>query len=172
MAKLTAKQLKELDNLFDEVLDEVDVVKQKNKLDKVFANFIKKLKNNLKKDNSNASGKLSASIQPLPISVDNGKVNYKVKMEKYWKDVDQGTKKKGYSKKKLKQLQPKIYQWIQNKPTLQAQVEAKKRKSLSYAIATNILKKGTIKRFNYKGSKFYTREIQTFEKNLLKVIEE
>jgi hypothetical protein len=37
---------------------------------------------------------------------------------------------------------------------------------LSYAIATNILKNGTIKRFGYKGKKFLTIEIPQLEKDI------
>jgi len=92
-------------------------------------------------------------------------------MEDYWKDVDEGTNPIGYTKENRKKLQPKIYDWIQNKPQLQAQVEASKRRSLSYAIATNILRRGTIKRFNYSGSRFLSREIETFENNLIKAFE-
>lgn len=172
MAKLKPEQLKALDELYNEVLNEVDVVKQQDKLDNVLSKFIKKIKNNLKKDGSNASGKLSASIQPLPTLSENGKLTYRIELEDYWKDVDEGTEPKGFSIEKRNDLQPKIMKWIQNKPQLQAQVEAKKRKSLSYAIATTILKKGTIKRYNYSGSQFLSREIDMFEKHLIKVIEE
>ena len=172
MAKLSPQQLKALDELYDEVLDEVDVVKQQDKLDNVLSDFIKKIKDNLEQDGTNASGRLSASIHPLPTLSENGKLTYRIELENYWKDVDEGTKPKGFTKENRKELQPKIMKWIQNKPQLQAQVEAKKRKSLSYAIATNILKKGTIKRFNYSGSRFLSREIDMFEKHLIKVIEE
>jgi hypothetical protein len=171
MAKLSAKQLKELDKLHDEVFNEVDVVKSKDEIDIVLSKFIKKVKNNLKKDGSNASGKLSASIKPLPAKTREGIITYMIEMEDYWKKVDEGSKPIGFSKENLKELQPKIFKWIQNKPQLQEQVEANKRKSLSYAIATNILKKGTIKRFNYNGSRFLSREIETFEKNLIKAFE-
>jgi hypothetical protein len=171
MAKLTAKQLKELDELHDEVLNQVDVVKSKDKLDIVLNQFIKKLKSNLKKDGSNASGKLSASIAPLPAKIGEGIITYSIEMEDYWKMVDEGSEPLGYSKNNLKELQPKIFKWIQNKPQLQEQVEASKRKSLSYAIATNILKKGTIKRFKYSGSRFLSKEIETFENNLIKAFE-
>jgi hypothetical protein len=171
MAKLSAKQLRELDELHDEVLNQVDVVSSKDKLDIVLDQFIKKLKSNLKKDGSNASGKLSASIAPLPAKIGEGIITYQIEMEDYWKDVDEGTNPIGYTKENRKKLQPKIYEWIQNKPQLQAQVEASKRRSLSYAIATNILRRGTIKRFNYNGSRFLSREIETFENNLIKAFE-
>jgi len=172
MAKLSAKQLKELDKLHDEVLNQVDVVNSEDKLDIVLKDFIKKLKNNLKRDGNNASGKLSASIKPQPTIASEGILTFIIELEDYWKKVDEGTKPIGYSKENFRELQPKIFEWIQNKPSLQAQVEAKQRKSLSYAIAKNILRKGTIKKFNYNGSRFFSREIETFEKNLIKALEE
>ena len=72
-----------------------------------------------------------------------------------------------YTKEKRKALQPKILDWITSKPALQKIAKTQdERRSLSYAIATNILKNGTIKRFGYKGKKFLTIEIPQLEKDI------
>jgi len=86
----------------------------------------------------------------------------------YWEDLENGTKPKGYTKENRKQLQPRILAWINTKDSLLAIAnDEKEKKSLSYAIATNILKNGTIKRFNYRGKKFLTDELPQLEKDFI-----
>jgi len=170
MAKLTAQSSKALDDFFNNLQDNIENVEPDN-LQIVIQDFIKKVQKNLKDKDLEASGKLSASIQPLPIEQEPGLLKIKIELEDYWRQVEEGTKPLGYTKENRKKLQPKILRWIKEKPSLQSKVEASKRLSLSYAIATNILKKGTIKRFNYKGYPFLTKELDTFKKKILKAYE-
>lgn len=170
MAKKLGKDLDDfLDNLDAKIKDgAIDP----NSLEGVVDSFIKKIQDNLRQNNLEASGKLIQSIQPLPIVTGDGIIKVGIELEDYWRKIEEGTKPLGYNKKNLKDLQPRIGRWISQKPSLQSKVEAKKRKSLSYAIATNILKKGTIKRFNYKGYPFLTKELDVFKKNIIKAYED
>jgi hexokinase len=171
MAKLTAQSSKELDDFFNNLQDNIENVEPDN-LQIVIQDFIKKVQKNLKDKELEASGKLSASIQPLPIQKEPGVLKVSIEIEDYWRQIEEGTKPLGFTKENRKKLQPKILRWIKEKPSLQSKVEASKRLSLSYAIATNILKKGTIKRFNYKGFPFLTKELNTFKKKILKAYED
>jgi hexokinase len=171
MAKLTAQSSKALDDFFNNLQDNIENVEPDN-LQIVIQDFIKKVQKNLKDKDLEASGKLSASIQPLPIQKEPGVLKVSIEIEDYWRQVEEGTKPLGFTKENRKKLQPKILRWIKEKPSLQSKVEASKRLSLSYAIATNILKKGTIKRFNYKGFPFLTKELNTFKKKILKAYED
>lgn len=109
-----------------------------------------------------ASGNLSGSLnQPEAIDADaNGFYNMKFTMADYWEDVENG--------------QPKgtvvsvddLMSWIANKPIkirtsnrqTRQSVDARSR-SVATAMAKSIYKKGTIKRFGYKGSKFLSSVI-------------
>lgn len=173
MAKLDEQASKKLDEFFKDVEDKANVIFNQPKavLDEVVQNFIFKIKSNLKENDLEASGRLSASIQALPYIVSTGSVKVKIELEDYWKDVDEGTKPIGFTKENRRKLQPLIRKWISEKPSLQQMAGTKKaQRSLSYAIATNILKKGTIKRFGYKGSKFLTSELPMFKENITKAI--
>lgn len=158
--------IKSFDNLTD--VDYLD-----NPIDNAVRTFITKLKTQLEQDGTEASGKLSASIRPLPTLQGQGVLKIRIELEDYWKDINDGTKPKGFTKENRKKLQPSILYWIANKPSLQqiAGTEKKKR-SLSYAIATNILKKGTIKRFGYKGTGFVTNNLEKFKQDIIKQLEE
>jgi hypothetical protein len=137
-----------------------------------FDDLIKRLKLNIKNakhgDDENHSTLLQ-SVEALPKFL-GSRLIIEVQFEDYGLKVDQGTPAEGYSKEKLRKLQPKILQWINNRPSLQRMAitmqQRKKmsslpraKQALSYAIATNVLKKGTIKRFGYKGSHWFSREI-------------
>lgn len=169
--KLTAQSSAGLDEFFDNLQNNIENVEPDN-LQLVIDQFIKKIKKNLTDNDFDASGKLLASIQPLPVEKEPGLIRIKIELEDYWKKIEEGTKPLGFTKENRKKLQPKIAEWIKNKPSLQAKVAAEDRRSLSYAIATNILKKGTIKRFNYKGYPFLTKELDTFKKKILKAYED
>jgi hypothetical protein len=109
-----------------------------------------------------ASGNLLGSLKP-PGGLDpdaNGFYNLKFKMADYWEDVENG--------------QPKgtvvsvrdLMDWIANKPikirTSRRQSKQSvmaKSKSVATAMSKTIYKKGTIKRFGYKGSKFLSSVI-------------
>ena len=159
--------------LKDEISKELDEfiskVEEGGTVDQSVLKFIKRVKDNIVKFGFDASGNLMQSIKPLPTSVNGNIVKITIEIEDYWKDLEEGTKPKGYSKEKRKALQPRILDWINNKPALQKIANTQEeRRSLSYAIATNILKNGTIKRFGYKGKKFLTIEIPQLEKDIAK----
>ena len=157
------------DEISKELDDFISKVEEGGTVDQSVLKFIKRVKDNIVKFQFDASGNLMQSITPLPTSVNGNIVKITIEIEDYWKDLEEGTKPKGYSKEKRKSLQPRILDWINNKPALQkiANTQEEKR-SLSYAIATNILKNGTIKRFGYKGKKFLTIEIPQLEKDIAK----
>jgi hypothetical protein len=157
------------DEISKELDDFISKVEEGGTVDQSVLKFIKRVKDNIVKFQFDASGNLMQSITPLPTSVNSNIVKITIEIEDYWKDLEEGTKPKGYSKEKRKALQPRILDWINNKPALQkiANTQEEKR-SLSYAIATNILKNGTIKRFGYKGKKFLTIEIPQLEKDIAK----
>ena len=156
---------KELDKLLNSLSDKETLTDPVN-------NFIKRVLNNLDKFGFVASGNMYQSIKPLPSTVNGNIITIKIEIEDYWKDLEEGTKPKGYSKEKRRALQPRILEWIGSKPALQKIAKTNEgKRSLSYAIATNILKNGTIKRFGYKGKKFLTIEIPQLEKDIAKEFE-
>ncbi len=169
---------KQLDDFLDK-LDSIDSRKFADKSDgeieQLLFDFIAKLRGNLERDKTDASGALKASIAPLPVEYGNGVVKIAIGLDKHWKDVDQGQKPKGYSKEEVRKLQPKIFNWIQEKSLTSNRLakiadEKTLKRSLSFAIATNILKKGTIKRFGYKGTRFVSRELPQFKENIIKAM--
>lgn len=171
MAKLD-KQISDLvDNAIH--LSNADIANSEP-IELIVNQFIQKVKDNLERFGHNTSKTLQSSIIGLPTKqISSGVWRVSVEAESYWKDVDEGTKPQGYSKEARNKLQAKIYYWILEKPQLMSIAKNNNiRRSLSYAIATNILKKGTIQRFGYKGSKFLTSELDTFKINMVKAIEE
>ena len=157
------KQLQDLDDLIDSIDDfqvEQDPVNK----------FLDRVKKNLESFGFIASGNMFQSLKALPSTKKGKKISaVNIEAEDYWEDLEKGTKAKGYSKEERKKLQPKILEWIKAKPSLQELAgTAEKQRSLSYAIATNILKKGTIKRFGYKGKPFLTKEIPQLREDIIK----
>lgn len=123
---------------------------------------VEDLKKSIEDKKLTASGNLSGSIEPPePVYVDaNGVYKLKFNMADYWDDVENGQ-----PKGTVVSVQA-LMEWISNKPIkirMSNKQSAKsviaKRKSLAFAIAKTIYKKGTIKRFDYKGSKFLTEVI-------------
>lgn len=159
---------------FDDFLKGVENQEEaKDPLSMAVKDFVDILHKELERNDLIANGKLYQSIIPLPVEVQPGVVKVSIQLEDYWRDVDEGTKPKGFTKENRKKLQPRILAWIGDKPSLQQLAGSKeKERSLSYAIATNILKKGTIKRFGYKGSGFVSRNMDEFKKNIIKAFEE
>lgn len=160
---INKQQLQALDDLINSI-DDFQV--EQDSVNK----FLDRVKKNLQEFGFVASGNMFQSLKALP-STKKGKnisaVN--IEAEDYWEDLENGTKPKGYSKEERKKLQPKILEWIKAKPSLQELAgSAEKQRSLSYAIATNILKKGTIKRFGYKGKPFLTMEIPQLKEDIIK----
>lgn len=160
---LNKQQLQALDDLTDSI-DNFEV--EQDPINK----FLDRVKKNLETFGFDASGNMFQSLKALP-STKKGKyisaVN--IQAEDYWQDLENGTKPKGFSKEERKKLQPKILEWIKYKPSLQELAgSAEKQRSLSYAIATNILKNGTIKRFGYRGKPFLTQEIPQLREDIIK----
>jgi hypothetical protein len=164
----------QLDNLlksFDKKINDFEHLTY-NELDVVIQQFIGDVKQNLETNDLNASGQLSASIVPLPSITSAGVVKIRIELNDYWKDIDEGTKPKGATKDNIAKMLPQIMNWIANKPSVQQLSKVKKRETLAYLITRAILKKGTIKRFGYKGSKFLSSELPGFKENILKVLEQ
>jgi len=160
---INKQQLQALDDLIDSIEDfkvEQDPVNE----------FLKRVKRNLEEFGFVASGNMFQSLKALP-STKKGKniSEVNIEAEDYWQDLENGTKPKGFSKEERKKLQPKILEWIKSKPSLQELAgSVEKQRSLSYAIATNILKNGTIKRFGYRGKPFLTQEIPQLKEDIIK----
>jgi hypothetical protein len=160
---INKQQLQALDDLIDSIDDfkvEQDPVNE----------FLKRVKRNLEEFGFVASGNMFQSLKALP-STKKGKniSEVNIEAEDYWQDLENGTKPKGFSKEERKKLQPKILEWIKSKPSLQELAgSVEKQRSLSYAIATNILKNGTIKRFGYRGKPFLTQEIPQLKEDIIK----
>lgn len=156
---------KELDKLLEKVEGKVELTDSLNK-------FLDRVRANLEKYGFNASLRMAQSLKALPTRKEQNKIVASIELEDYWEDLEKGTKAKGFSKENRRKLQPKILEWIGNKPSLQSIAGDKKgQRALSYAIATNILKKGTIKRFGYKGKPFLTSEIPQLEKDIINEFE-
>lgn len=160
---INKQQLQALDDLIDSIDDfqvEQDPVNK----------FLDRVKKNLQEFGFVASGNMFQSLKALPSTKKGKNISaINIEAEDYWEDLENGTKPKGYSKEERKKLQPKILEWIKAKPSLQELAgSAEKQRSLSYAIATNILKKGTIKRFGYKGKPFLTMEIPQLKEDIIK----
>lgn len=160
---------KELDDFFESVdqgfADEDMLLNAVN-------DFVKQVKKNLVDNDLYASGRLYQSIKSLPFIQKDNITTIRIEAEDYYKDVEDGTRPKGFSKENRKELQPKILEWINAKDSLSSIANTKeKQRSLSYAIATNILKNGTIKRFGYKGKRFISDEIPYLEEKIKKGIE-
>jgi hypothetical protein len=160
---INKQQLQALDDLIDSIEDfqvEQDPVNK----------FLDRVKKNLEEFGFVASGNMYQSLKALP-STKKGKniSEVNIEAEDYWQDLENGTKAKGFSKEERKKLQPKILEWIKAKPSLQELAGSlEKQRSLSYAIATNILKNGTIKRFGYRGKPFLTQEIPQLREDIIK----
>ena len=160
---INKQQLQALDDLTDSIENfqvEQDPINK----------FLDRVKKNLQEFGFVASGNMFQSLKALPSTKKGKNISaINIEAEDYWEDLENGTKPKGYSKEERKKLQPKILEWIKYKPSLQEIAgTAEKQRSLSYAIATNILKNGTIKRFGYKGKPFLTQEIPQLREDIIK----
>lgn len=138
--------------------------------------IIKNLKRNLQDDEAIASRRLMQSISFNPIKVFGMKFQLEIVMEDYWKSVDEGTKP-GF-----RPDVQKILRWMQHKKivpkaakvnltkkygTRARKVYKDRRLALAERIANAIYRKGTIKRFGYKGSEFMSSYLDwTFEERL------
>jgi hypothetical protein len=94
----------------------------------------------------NASGNLKASVEPDIVEQGNNITKLKILMADYWEAAETG--------RKAGKMPPveSIMDWIANKGIKVGGLKGNR--SLAWAIAKSIAKKGTMKRFNYKGSNF------------------
>lgn len=142
--------------------------------------IVASLRKEITQDDTKASGRLLASIRPQ-VKIFGNKFTLEIVMEDYWKAVDQGTKP-GTKPDVNKILKWMRHKGIQPKPTkggLTRPRSARNRKvfkdrrlALAERIANAIQRKGTIKRFGYKGSGFVTEYIQTLEQKMQQSIKE
>jgi hypothetical protein len=112
------------------------------------------MQDSLVRKESNATGSLSQSIVAQPSESSKEKISVKIFYNKYGDELDKGRKAEGFDKSKRNKLQPAIYKWVISPGKQNAfgsyATDKQKARSLSYAIATKILKKGT------KGNKWLT----------------
>lgn len=157
---------KELDRLLEKVEGKVEFTGALNE-------FLNRVRANLEKYGFNASMRMAQSLKALPTRKEQNKIVASIELEDYWEDLEKGTSAQGFTKEKRNKLQPRILDWINSKEQLQSIASTvQEKRALSYAIATNILKKGTIKRFGYKGKPFLTSEIPQLEKDIIKEFEQ
>ncbi len=138
------------------------------------------LRKEVTRDDTRASGKLLASISPK-ISILGDKFVLEINMEDYWKSVDEGTKPG------VKPDVNKILKWMRHKGIVPAPTKTSltagrtkrgkkifkdRRLALAERIAFAIQRKGTIKRFGYKGSGFVTEYLSTLEGRMMESIRE
>lgn len=154
-------------------------------LEKYGGEIIKNLKKNLQDEGLMASRKLFQSVRFNPIKVLGSKFELQIVMEDYWKSVDEGTKPGTMPdvNKILRWMQHKRIQVAQPrkrigqiksfsvtgrlKRKLKVKAFADRRLQVAQKIAKAIHRKGTIKRFGYKGSEFMTSYLDwTFEERL------
>lgn len=136
--------------------------------------IIRTLKTELTKDQTVASRKLTQSIQ-APVKIFGNKYVMEITMEDYWKSVDQGTKPG------TRPDVNKILRWMQHKrivpkPTKSGLTKPRskfgkkifkdRRLALAQRIANAIYRRGTIKRFGYKGSGFATDYMKTLPERM------
>lgn len=129
---------------------------------------IKRLKDSLTEHDNVASGTLASSITYSPMKFSAGQYTVELVFEDYGLDVDEGRKAEGFSKEKRNKLQPRIYAWL-GAPKFDSHIKSKaEQRSMSYAIATNILRRGT------KGTKWATevigKDARALEKEMTQVI--
>ena len=161
VGKLNDQSRKALDDLLSETEDNIN-----DALNDSINKFIKRVKNNVNKFDFVASGNLYQSIKALPTKKRDGLLTARVEIADYWEDLEKGTNPKGFTKENFKNLQPRILQWIRDKESLSAIATTDwRRRAFSYLITRSILRKGTIKRFGYKGKPFLSMELPQLEKD-------
>lgn len=135
------------------------------KVESIFVDYIDalitRLQKSLKDKGKDVESPVSQSIDPLPIVLKDNIYTIELKYSEGGKWFDSGRGAGGMPPfKKIYdwvRYNPDVYNLAKNKPaktTLESSV-----KSLTWAIMTNIAKKGTVKRFGYKGSNWLTEII-------------
>lgn len=149
-----------------------------------FDDLIKQLRKNLSivkngqksTDDQNESN-LGTSIDPLPIKIMGSKIFIELKFNDYGFDLDKGTRPHAPPVKAM-------VSWIASRPSLQRiaiGIDNKKKiknlaqtkLSLAFAIQQNIKKKGTVKRYGYRGTGWFSNAVgdgKKFEEQLAKKV--
>lgn len=139
--------LKSLENIRNRQPDFLPFNNTFDVLVRAVAATIEELKQSIYNTGTDATGDLAQSILPITGEITRERVSIKVEYNEYGNKADKGSKAEGFTKEKRNKLQPSIYRWINSpgkKQSFGAFASSKKEaRSLSYAIATNILKKGT-----------------------------
>lgn len=161
---------KELDELLNSVSQDFT---QDDNLAIAVNKFLDRVRKNIKEYDLYASGRLYQSLKPVEPFKKKGNITVvEIEAEDYYKDLEEGTKPKGFTKENFKALQPQILEWIKYKETLSSIANTEwRRRAFSYLITRSILRKGTIKRFGYKGKRFLSGEIPQLEKDIIKAVE-
>ena len=133
---------------------------------KAATKYVKAFRDELEKKKAVASRNLQASIHTSRIFNTGKEIGFEISMAEYWGAVEHG-RKPG----KMPPIAP-IMDWIMRKgiPLKGKGLKKNQAKSMAFGIAKNIAKKGTIKRFGYKGSNFIkdasSKETPNFIKSL------
>lgn len=160
-------------------------------LAKYGSDIVRNVSRNLSEDEAVASRKLLQSIRFNPIKVLGSQFVLEIVMEDYWKSVDEGQKPgtmpdvqkilRWMAHKKIQPAAPrKRLSAIKSfsvtgrlKRKLSKKAFKDRRLLLAEKIAKAIYRKGTIKRFGYKGSEFLTSYLDwTFQERLQQDITE
>jgi len=146
--------LASLENIKKKQADYLSFTNTLDILVRAVGSVMAEMQDSLVRKESNATGSLSQSIIAKPNEATKERISVQIFYNKYGDELDKGRKAEGFNKDKRNKLQPAIYRWVIS-PGKQDSFGAfasdkKKARSLSYAIATKILKKGT------KGNKWLT----------------
>jgi hypothetical protein len=129
-------------------------------LTNIFNELVIQLKTSARNKGLKASGELLQSINFTP-EIMAEFIRFRLNIADYYKDLDEGTKPHRVPIEKL-------MEWIRDKGLKPPMAKSSKKlgyknkdaaKSFAYMIQKSIEKKGTIKRFGYKGSNFYSEVI-------------
>lgn len=130
-----------------------------NQMDAIMFRFgeelVKDIRKSIEDKGLDASGELKSKVHPYQSVSSNNHYKLEVKMLDYWEAAETG-RRPG----KMPPVE-NIMRWIADKKLISKRTTKggstiKANRKMAWAIAKNIAKKGTIKRFNYKGSKFLT----------------
>lgn len=142
-------------------------------LEKALMNIAQQISDDLKaearKKGVTASRSLIQSIKPQPSLTSPTAVEVSIVMEDHWRFANYG-RRRG-KRPPIKSIE----EWITEKGLIKAgrdksgRTPLEQRKSMAFAIAAKIGAKGTIKRFQYKGSKFI--EAVLTKENVRKIAE-
>ena len=135
-----------------------------NQMDAIMFRFgnqlIEDIRKSIEDKDLDASGELKSKTHPYQSVSSNNHYKLEVKMLDYWEAAETG-RRSG----KMPPIE-NIMEWITNKGIKVRQSRSekttsvlKRRRSMAYAISRTIGERGTIKRFNYKGSKFLTEVV-------------